>query len=148
MIVFEPIGLIRTPYQDSAPRQPVESDSGAFRLELHSRLLEALTDLATFRYLYLLFYFDRLERPVRMRVSPPWADGREVGLFASRSPARPNPIGLSVVRLKKIEGTILYTSGIDVLDKTPLLDIKPYIADLDIKQDANRGWLEKLDRKP
>lgn len=147
MIALEPIGLIRTPYKDSAPRQPVEADSGEFRLELHSCFREGLAELESFCYIHLLFYLDRLDRPVMMRVSPPWADGREVGLFASRSPARPNPIGLSTVRLKNIKGSVLYTSGVDVLDKTPLLDIKPYIQDLDIKQDANNGWLDEVRKR-
>jgi len=144
MIVFEPIGLIRTPYQSSAPRQPVVEDRGEFRLELHSCYRPGLAGLETFRYIHVLFYLDRLDRPVSMQVTPPWADGRQVGLFASRSPARPNPIGLSVVGLKKIAGTSLYISGIDVFDGTPLLDIKPYIPDHDRKSDANRGWLDEV----
>ena len=71
----------------------------------------------------------------------------EVGLFASRSPVRPNPIGLSIVRLKRIEGNVVYTSGLDVFDGTPLLDIKPYIKGLDSKDDANYGWIKELDDK-
>ena len=70
-----------------------------------------------------------------------------MGLFASRSPVRPNPIGLSVVRIKKIVGSVVYTSGLDVFDKTPLLDIKPYIKDLDTKLDANYGWLDEPEER-
>ena len=79
-----------------------------------------------------------------MDVSPPWANGLRVGLFASRSPLRPNPIGLSVVRVKGIENNRVYTSGLDVFDGTPLLDIKPYINDLDSKCDANNGWVQNM----
>jgi tRNA-Thr(GGU) m(6)t(6)A37 methyltransferase TsaA len=80
-----------------------------------------------------------------MMVSPPWADGKKVGVFASRSPVRPNPIGLSVVRIKNIVENRIYTSGLDAFDGTPLLDIKPYIKDLDSKSDANYGWIEEMD---
>lgn len=142
MLPLEPIGVIRTPYQKTAPFQPQEDDHRDFYLELNPSMLEALDGLEAFRYIYVLFHIDRLDRPVKMRVSPPWARGRSVGLFASRSPVRPNPIGLSVVRIKKIEGTRVYTSGLDVFDETPLLDIKPYLKDLDAKLDANYGWLD------
>ena len=80
-----------------------------------------------------------------MIVSPPWAEGKRVGVFSSRSPLRPNPIGLSVVRVKSIVENRIYTSGLDVFDGTPLLDIKPYIKDLDSKTDANYGWVEEMD---
>jgi len=80
-----------------------------------------------------------------MRVSPPWAGGKQVGVFASRSPVRPNPVGLSIVRIKKIAGNKIYTSGLDVFDNPPLLDIKPYIKGLDNKDDADYGWIKGLD---
>jgi len=142
LIHFEPIGLIRTPYDDSAPHQPIEDDPGDFRIIVDRRYREGLDQLATFRYLYVLFHFHRLDREISMTVSPPRAKGRRVGLFASRSPARPNRIGLSIVKIINIEETVIYISGIDVFDKTPLLDLKPYIKDLDLKPDANCGWLE------
>jgi len=80
-----------------------------------------------------------------MLVSPPWIPGTKIGLFASRTGVRPNPIGISIVRIKKIEDAAIFTSGLDVFDKTPLLDIKPYIKDLDSKEDANYGWMDDLD---
>jgi tRNA-Thr(GGU) m(6)t(6)A37 methyltransferase TsaA len=80
-----------------------------------------------------------------MTVIPPWTGDTKVGLFASRSPVRPNPIGISIVRVKRIINNEIFTSGLDVLDGTPLIDIKPYIKDLDSKCDANYGWIEKLD---
>jgi len=135
------IGTIRTPYTDSAPYQPVETDEGEFRLVLSFEYTLGLRELASFRYIYVIYYMERVDQEVSMIVRPPWAGGREVGLFASRSPVRPNPIGLSIVRLLKIVNNEVYTSGLDVFDGTPLLDIKPYIRDLDSKGDANKGWV-------
>jgi len=80
-----------------------------------------------------------------MTIRPPWIPGSEIGVFASRSPVRPNCLGLSIVRIKDISNNQIVTSGLDVFDGTPLLDIKPYINELDSKTDANYGWLEDLD---
>lgn len=104
-----------------------------------------LYTLEKFNYIYLIFFADRITREPEMLVSPPWAKGKRVGVFASRSPVRPNPVGLSIVRIKNIVGNKVYTSGLDVFDKTPLLDIKPYIRDLDNKDSANYGWIEEMD---
>ncbi|MBN2505745.1 MAG: tRNA (N6-threonylcarbamoyladenosine(37)-N6)-methyltransferase TrmO [Verrucomicrobia bacterium] len=138
------IGLIRTPYKTSAPYQPIDNDAGDFRLVLDEKYAGGLTDLDTFRYIYVIYYVDRLTRGAVMMESPAWVADRKVGLFASRSPARPSPLGISVVRLKRIVGNEVHTSGLDVFDLTPLLDIKPYIKDLDSKQDANYGWIDDL----
>jgi len=142
-ITFHPIGMIHTPYHDKAPYQPVETDEGDFRVEVFPEYQEGLQDVDTFTYIYLLYFIDRLNRKVSMKVEPIWAGEIEVGLFASRSPLRPNPIGLSVVRVLGVKGNTITTSGLDVFDGTPLLDIKPYIRDLDTKADANYGWIEK-----
>jgi len=144
-ITFQPIGTIKTPYLDAAPYQPVDTDEQEFYLQLGPAYVAGLKDLDSFTYIYVLYYIDRLRVAPKMEVSPPWAAGEKVGLFASRSPGRPNPIGLSVVRVKKISGNRVYTSGLDVFDNTPLLDIKPYINDLDSKCDANNGWVQDLD---
>ena len=147
----EPIGVIHTPYQDGSqtPYQPVEDGGPAdrFYVELDPEYQTGLHRLNEFRYLYLLYHIHRLPRTADMWVRPPWAGGLDVGVFASRSPLRPNPIGLSVVRLLYIEGRRLYTTGLDVFDGTPLLDIKPYIQELDVKRDANYGWLDTLPDK-
>ena len=139
-----PIGTIHTPYRKYAPYQPVETEKEDFFVEVKEEYAPGLKDLEKFRYIYLLFYMDRQKKPPSMTVEPPWADGLQVGLFASRSPVRPNPIGLSIVQLLRIEGNRLYTSGLDALDGTPLLDIKPYIRELDSKDNANYGWLDDL----
>ena len=138
------IGTIRTPHIHNAPDQPVEHDEGDFRVVLNPEYTSGLHELESFRYIYLVYYMDRMGRVVSMRAKPPRAGGIEVGVFASRSPARPNPIGLSIVRLLRIVNNVLFTSGLDVLDGTPLLDIKPYLKDLDSKQDANNGWATRL----
>ena len=93
----------------------------------------------------MIYYADRITRKIEMLVSPPWVNEKKVGIFASRSPVRPNPIGLSIVRIKDIVENKIYTSGLDVFDGTPLLDIKPYIKDLDDKADANYGWIGEVD---
>lgn len=139
------IGVIRTPYINSAPYQPVDEDKGEFRIVLDAKYTEGLLDLDSFRYIYVIYYIDRLKSKLSMVVSPPWSGGAKVGLFASRSPLRPNPIGISIVRVKKIVNNEIFTSGLDVFDKTPLLDIKPYVKDLDSKNDANYGWIDDLD---
>ena len=146
-IKFRAIGVIHTPYKQSAPYQPVDEAEGEFKVVIEPKYEAGLFKLEKFRYIYLIYYMDRLDVQPKMKVRPPWVNGVEVGLFASRSPARPNPIGLSVVRVRKIEANVIYTSGLDVFDGTPLLDIKPYIKELDSKEDANYGWMEGLDNR-
>jgi tRNA-Thr(GGU) m(6)t(6)A37 methyltransferase TsaA len=139
------IGVIRTPYKENAPYQPVQNDQGEFQIVIDSQYMNGLSKLDTFNYIYVIYYIHRIKREVKNVISPPWTGGIKVGIFASRSPVRPNFIGLSVVRIKRILNNIIFTTGLDVFDKTPLLDIKPYIKDLDSKSDANYGWIEDLD---
>jgi tRNA-Thr(GGU) m(6)t(6)A37 methyltransferase TsaA len=141
------IGVIRTPYIDNAPYQSLDEDEGDFRIVVDSQYTDGLYKLGKFRYIYVIYYIHRVVRRLSMIVSPPWAGGTRVGLFASRSPVRPNPIGLSIVRIKSIVNNEIHTSGLDVFDGTPLLDIKPYINDLDSKSDANYGWIEEMGDK-
>ncbi len=142
---LEQIGVIRTPYTDNAPYQPIDEDKGVFRIVLDTEYTDGLADLNSFNYIYVIYFIDRITRSPTMTESPSWIPGIKVGLFATRSPVRPNPIGLSIVRLKKIVNNEIFTSGLDVFDNTPLLDIKPYVKDLDSKDDANYGWLDDLD---
>ncbi|WP_280178717.1 tRNA (N6-threonylcarbamoyladenosine(37)-N6)-methyltransferase TrmO [Promethearchaeum syntrophicum] len=140
--MFQPIGTIHTPYIDEAPYQPLKDDKGEFYIVLQETLTPALEGLNHFKYIYIIYFIDKLPKTeVNLNINPPWIENIEIGLFASRAPNRPNPIGLSIVKIKKIEKNIIYTSGLDVLDNTPLLDIKPYIRELDSKSDANYGWL-------
>ena len=145
-ITLKPIGRIRTPYQDQPPHQPDPEAEGEFYIELDPEWTEGLYRLEFCNYIYVLFFLDRPDKPVTLHATPPWAGGEEVGLFASRSPRRPNPIGLSTVKLKSIEGNRLIISGIDTLDNTPLLDIKPYVRRLDAKEDANNGWQDEMNK--
>ena len=138
------IGVIRTPYTDNAPYQPVEEDEGDFRIVVEPQYTDGLYQLARFRYIYVIYYTHRIKRELSMIVSPPWTGGVKIGVFASRSPVRPNYIGLSIVRIKRIINNEISTSGLDVFDGTPVLDIKPYIKDLDAKSDANYGWIEEM----
>ncbi|MEN8211012.1 MAG: tRNA (N6-threonylcarbamoyladenosine(37)-N6)-methyltransferase TrmO, partial [Thermodesulfobacteriota bacterium] len=144
-IQFNPIGIIRTPYTENAPYQPVEDDEQEFSIIVDPQFTKGLYELDRFNYLMLFYHIHLLEKEVKMVVEPSWSHGKKVGLFASRSPVRPNPIGLSIVRIKQINDNTIFTSGLDVFDKTPLLDIKPYIKDLDSKEDSNYGWLDDLD---
>lgn len=149
---LEPIGFVRSPFTEKqeAPRQPGTKHAAAGRVELlPGRDFEhALEDLATFRYIWLLFWFDR-SSGWRPKVLPPRSSKRR-GVFATRAPHRPNPIGMSLVELSRVEGLVLEVRGLDLLDGTPVLDIKPYIPYADSRSDANHGWLEPsaLDPKP
>lgn len=139
------IGTIRTPYTDKATYQPINNNKGEFRIVMDPAYTEGLRELDLFHYIYVIFYMHKIKRKELMTVIPPWAGDMKVGLFASRSPVRPNPLGLSIVRVKRIIDNEIFTSDLDVLDGTPLIDIKPYIKDLDSKCDANYGWIEKLE---
>lgn len=143
-----PIGFIHTPYtkeKGDAPFQSVETSQGEFYVEVLNEHTKRLDKLDSFTYIYLIYWLDRIQKVPEHLVSPPWTKNTKVGLFASRSPNRINPIGLSIVKVKKIINNRIEISGIDAFDNTPLLDIKPYIKDLDAKHDANYGWLESTD---
>jgi tRNA-Thr(GGU) m(6)t(6)A37 methyltransferase TsaA len=108
--------------------------------------MPALKDLDGFSHITLLYHFH-LSRGFDLTVIP-YLDDKKRGLFATRAPRRPNPIGLSVVKLEKIEGNILHVINLDIIDGTPLLDIKPYVRDFDSAEDFRIGWLEgRIDRK-
>jgi tRNA-Thr(GGU) m(6)t(6)A37 methyltransferase TsaA len=139
-IQLHQIGVIRSPYTESAPFQPEEDAAGDFRIVLDAKYTQALAGLETFTHVIVLFFLDRRTGEYPLTVTPPHAGGRRVGLFASRSPSRPNPIGLSVVKIKEIRDHQIHTSGIDAYDGTPVLDIKPYIESLDSKAGAGNGW--------
>lgn len=140
-IEYTPIGIIHSPHKESAPRQPREDDeSGDFVVELLPEFQSALRDLESFNYVIVLFHIHRAGEYRGSTIAhPPMLNGRSVGLFASRSPHRPNPIGLDIARILKISGGKIYTSGLSAIDGTPVLDIKPYISN-DSKTDPGRGF--------
>ncbi len=139
----EPIGVIHSPFdhQVGTPIQPVYTD-GSGVVSLEDRYAAGLRDVESFSHLFLLYTFHEADA-YELQPKPFKTDERR-GLFATRAPRRPNPIGLSVVRLESIEGSDLVVSGIDVVDGTPLLDIKPYVPPYDDVPDAAGGWLTAL----
>jgi tRNA (adenine37-N6)-methyltransferase len=142
-ILMKPIGVIHSPFTAprSMPIQPVSENSAAGTVEVFSEYLEGLQDLEGFSHLLLIYHFHRTRGP-SLKVTP-YLDTVPRGLFATRAPNRPNPIGLSLVRLVRIEGACLHVENIDVLDGTPLLDIKPHVPQFDCAPGARIGWLEK-----
>lgn len=142
---LRPIGVVRSPFRErsSAPRQGRAAGGVEGRLELfrQSGFEHALEDLATFRFIWVLFWFHENEaRGFRPKVLPPRSSSRR-GVFATRSPYRPNPIGLSAVELLGIEGLVLRVRNLDMLEGTPILDLKPYVPYSDAIAEANSGWL-------
>jgi tRNA-Thr(GGU) m(6)t(6)A37 methyltransferase TsaA len=145
-INLSPIGTIRTPFKEikGTPVQPSASRGTVGRIELNQDLASGLADLDGFSHLILIYHFDRSDG-YKLEVTP-FMDTRPRGLFSTRAPKRPNPVGLSVVKLLSIEGAVLHIENIDVLDKTPLLDIKPYVPQLDQASEIRIGWMaDKLD---
>ncbi len=136
-----PIGIIHTPFIQPAgtPIQPVYAAYAEGTVEVFKPFAEGLADLEGFERIWLLYWCHCSAAP-RMRVIP-YRDTQERGLFATRAPARPNPIGLSCVRLLRIEKDVLHVCELDILDGTPLLDIKPYVPAFDSFPDAGSGWL-------
>jgi len=151
-IQFEPIAHIHTCYPErfGTPRQPglVKDSWGEVRLRPELNLETALDGIEAFSHLWLLFVFDRnANKTIKNKVHPPRLAGEKVGVFATRSPHRPNPIGLSVVKLeKRIPGGLL-VSGIDLVDQTPILDIKPYLPSVEAISSASGGWTDHLDQQ-
>ena len=120
------------------PIQPTGAAGVQGRIELEPAYVDGLQDLDGFSHVVLIYHLHRAKKP-RMVVTP-FLDTKPRGLFATRAPTRPNPIGLSVVRLLAIEGNVLRIENVDILDGTPLLDIKPYIPDIEPKDVERIGW--------
>lgn len=145
-VVMTPIGVIRTPFTSLAgmPIQPGGARGTPGRLELDPELVPALADLDGFSHIYLLYCFHA-SKGFDLSVVP-YLDNTPRGLFATRAPRRPNPIGLSLVELVSVEGSVVHLRGVDVLDGTPLLDIKPYAPAFDAPGSTVRsGWLDGSD---
>jgi tRNA-Thr(GGU) m(6)t(6)A37 methyltransferase TsaA len=138
------IGRIRTPWRErkDCPKNARESDA-VCTVELDHRFRDGLKDVETCTHLVLLYWMDRSPRDLVLQV--PGDYGVQRGTFALRSPARPNPIAMSVVKLLRVEGNKLFVVGLDCLDGTPLLDIKPYFASTDSVPEAVVGWHQRKD---
>lgn len=146
-IVFHPIGLIHTPFKqpEGMPIQPSGARETAGRVVVEAVFADGLDDLEGFSHIILIYLFHR-SKGFDLKVTP-FLDKQPRGLFATRAPRRPNPIGLSVVRLIRREGNQLHVDHIDVLDGTPLLDIKPFVPGFDAPSEATIGWLQgKIDQ--
>ena len=143
------IGCIRTEFVEArgTPIQPAYGAGAEGQVIVDDGFASALDDLAGFERIWLIYWMDRVAT-FKPHVVP-YRDTRERGLFATRSPCRPNPIGLSVVGLVGREGSVLDVVGLDILDNTPLLDIKPYVPDFDAHPSSRAGWFEScgVDRK-
>ncbi len=139
-MLMTPIGTIRSPYTSTAeiPKGPGATHEAEGVLELLPKLETGLTDIEGFSHLYVIWVFDRAEG-YDLLATPP-TDNRPHGVFATRSPRRPNPIGLTVVRLLRRDGPRLHVRGLDMLDGTPILDIKPYLSSVPAAE-LRRGWL-------
>jgi tRNA-Thr(GGU) m(6)t(6)A37 methyltransferase TsaA len=151
---FEPIGFVRSPFTEraQAPRQAAVGRDVQGRIELLAGrgYDHALEGLAAWEYVWVVFVFHRnveQGRGWKAKVLPPRASAKQ-GVFATRSPHRPNPIGLSAARIERVEGLVVHVRGLDLLDGTPVLDLKPYVAYADAIPDARAGWLEGCDPLP
>ena len=146
-LLLTPIGVIRTPFKSKygTPRQPAtarEKTIGTITLEEGVNFEQALEDLAGFEYVWVLFWFHK-NKNWKPKVLPPHGGRTKRGLFSTRSPHRPNPIGLSLCRLLTVKGRIIRIENPDMLDGTPVLDIMPYIPHAESHPDARGGWIQE-----
>jgi tRNA-Thr(GGU) m(6)t(6)A37 methyltransferase TsaA len=148
-ISFTPIGIIHTPYKtrdDDVPIQPSRAKGTKGTITIREDLIDGLADLDGFSHITLVFHFH-LSENYELKVIP-YLDTVRRGVFATRAPRRPNQIGISVVRLRRIEGNVLHIENVDMLDGTPLLDIKPFVSKfVEPDESVRNGWLEKALKK-
>jgi tRNA (adenine37-N6)-methyltransferase len=139
-VTFKYIGIIHTPYRekDKTPIQGCFAPDNEGHIELKQEYAEGLKDIEGFSHLILLYHFNAAEGCNLL--AKPFLDKEKKGIFAIRHYNRPNPIGLSIVKLREVKDNILYINGVDMLDGTPLLDIKPYVPQFDIKEKVLDGW--------
>jgi len=140
---YDSIGVIRTSFEspDGMPIQPVGADSTEGTVELDRSFADGLADLDGFSHCILLYHFHASGDDAPLSVEP-FLDDEQRGVFSTRAPQRPNPIGLSVVSVESIEGRELTVGGIDVVDGTPLLDVKPFVPEFDVPSETETGWMD------
>ena len=146
-ITYHPIGIIHSPFKEISgmPIQPSGAAEFEGEVEIFPEFEAGLQDLAGFSHIILLYHFHQARQ--NQLVVTPFLDDQPRGLFATRAPKRPNPIGLSIVRLLRVEQNILHIGQVDVIDGTPLLDIKPYVPEFDHHPAERTGWLEQAKGK-
>ena len=147
IIQYKPIGIIHTPFNNpkGTPIQPVAARNTKGIIEIFPEYIEGLLDLDGFSHIILLFHCH-LSSKMFLKVKP-YMDDKEHGVYATRAPSRPNSIGLSIVSLIKIKKNLLYIKEIDIVNGTPLLDIKPYVEKFDYRESSKKGWLERNIKK-
>jgi len=146
MFTPKPIGVVKSPYMQTKdiPKGPGAKHDAVGRLEISPDYEAGLTDIEGFSHLFVLWVFDRSDGFELLGMPP--SDDRPHGVFATRSPKRPNPIGLTVVELLRHEGRVLHVRGVDMLDGTPVLDIKPYLSSVP-ENALRRGWLAEAEAR-
>lgn len=146
MFKMQPVGFAKSPYTDTSqiPKGCGATHQAEGVLEIESEFEEGLTDIEGFSHLFVLWVFHKVEGYSLLGTPP--TDNRPHGVFATRSPFRPSPIGLTVVELIRREGTCLHVRGVDMLDGTPILDIKPYLSSIP-EEKLRRGWLVEAESR-
>jgi tRNA-Thr(GGU) m(6)t(6)A37 methyltransferase TsaA len=141
------IGIIHSPYSsiEDMPIQPKGASEVEGYIIVDEKYSDGLQDIGNFSHIYLLYSFHKAKR-TELLITP-FLDKQTRGVFATRSPLRPNHIGISIVKLKRVEGRKIIVEGIDILDGTPLLDIKPYVEKFDAVKESNSGWLQASDKE-
>ena len=144
-IEYRPIGFFHSPLtpQTGAPRQGILASDIEGKIEIYDEYQKALESLEMFEYIIVLYHFDKIRGWKDIVVPPGSNRDHNFGLFATRSPSRPNPIGFAIIKLERIENNILYISGIDAFDGTPVLDIKPYLPSIDCVKSKRNESVEK-----
>jgi tRNA (adenine37-N6)-methyltransferase len=142
-VTYRPIGVIHSPYKriEGMPIQPCGAIGVRGTVEINREYAGGLKDLEGFSHIILIYHFH-LSKGFSLKVLP-FLDDEDKGVFATRVPKRPNSIGLSIVRVVKIEDTMLHVENIDIVDDTPLLDIKPYVSAFDVLDQSEMGWYSK-----
>jgi len=146
-VTYTPIGVIRSEHHipQKTPVQPVYAQGCLGKAEVFPEFADGLRDIEGFSHLFLIYQFHQAE-PAKL-ILKPFLQDAEHGIFATRAPCRPNPIGLSIVEVVRREDNILYLDGVDILDETPLLDIKPYVSRFDRFDPARNGWQDEVDEE-
>jgi tRNA (adenine37-N6)-methyltransferase len=142
-VTMEPIGVIETPFREVAgtPIQPARAGGARGKVRIDPRFHDGLKDLAGIERIWLIYCFHK--RRGSSLVVTPFLDSQQRGVFATRAPARPCPIGMSAVRLLSVEGGVLEVADVDMIDGTPLLDIKPYVPEFDCYPSSRAGWFDE-----
>jgi tRNA-Thr(GGU) m(6)t(6)A37 methyltransferase TsaA len=142
-IKYKPIGVIHSPFKEpkGTPIQPAGAKGIEGTVEIFPEYVEGLKDIEGFSHIILLYHFHLSKGSTLL--AKPYMANEAHGVFAMRGPSRPNPIGMSVVRVVKVEGNMLHIQDVDIVDGTPLLDIKPYVPEFDIREVERIGWLER-----